>query len=421
MKIRISESAFRYGFFLLLLFRPASYIIGETAEKICMGILCALSVYYFVMAILRYRRGIYQPSKTMIMLVLFFGWCMIGSTCMNYIFSNSVSFNYAVSTFLCELGVIIVSDMELDRSPRQYIRLFISIGGFFSLINALTMFIYGYSGGLNTITQRDNRTISSNYFFFAEDNATFFLVLPVLVLTWIYYFRYKRTRKMLIWSVFFTVITTASYVYMWSVNNMIGCFVIILLILFYWRKSRKENVKVKKKHIVSVFDIGWISAVIFNYLIVVQRVFMYFSDFILNTLDKSITLGGRIPVWEKSLYYIKEQPLIGFGYETRSVTLSKIIFNHTHNIVLEILYRGGIIGLVLFIVLLIVMGRKVKQYQSSAIVMFLGMCVVLFLFLSTIEFAFYRYPYIVMFVLLGRCDVLFDQKKTLREVRDGAI
>lgn len=414
MNFKISKSTIKYGFFLLLYFRPASYIIGNTADKICLGIICVLSIYYFIEAILRYNNGVYHPSNTTIWLVLFFGWCMVGSTCLNYFISQDVSFGYAITTFICELGIIIVSDMRLEKDSEQYLYLFIRIGGFFSLINAITMFVYGYSGGLNTITERDGRIISSNYFYFAEDNATFFLVWPVLVLTWIFYFKYRKTDKMLLWSLFFTFVTTASYVYVWSVNNMIGYFITIGLIVACWRRSKKEKVTIKKNHIFAIFDIGWIFAIIYNYLIVIEQIFLRYSDFIVNTLHKGLTLGGRTKIWERCLIYIKEQPLIGFGYETRSVTLSKIIFNHAHNIMLEILYRGGIIGMVLFIILMIVMGQKVKKYEANAIVMILGLCISLFIFLSSVEFAFYRYPYIILFVLLGRCDILCNQKKRYR-------
>lgn len=417
MSFKISLSTIQYGFFLLLYFRPASYIIGNTADKICLGIICALSVFYFVKAIFESRKGIYHPSKTMIMLILFFGWCMLGSTFLNYFLSNEVSIYYAITTFLCELGIIVVSDMRLEKNPEQYLRLFVSIGGFFSLINAITMFIYGYSGGLNALAERDGRTISSNYFYFAEDNATFFLVWPVLILTWIFYFKYKRTGKMLVWSLLFTAITTAAYVYMWSVNNMIGFFITIGIILLYWRKSKKEKVTIKRrKHIISKFDIGWILAIIYNYLLVVEQIFLQYSDFIVNKLNKGITLNGRTPIWERCLYYLQDQPLIGFGYEERSVTISKILFNHAHNIMLEILYRGGFIGIILFVILLIVLGRKIKNYQNNGIVMMLGWCIVLFVFLASIEFAFYRYPYIVLFVLLGRCEILCERKQLIREV-----
>lgn len=411
MRQKIKISTIIYGFFLLLYYRPASYIIGNALDNLCLAAICAMSAYFFIKAILTYRVNKYHPTGTTIGLIAFFGWCMIGSTAVNYFISGNISLVNAVTTFLCEVGIIIVSDMELARNPKRYLKLFICIGGSFSLLNALTMFVYGNRGGLNPVIERDGRSLSSNYFYLGEDNATFFLVWPVLVLTWIYYFRYQRTKQMLLWSVFFTAMILASYLYMWSVTNIIGCILTIGLILVYWRRSVKKKQPKPSRFPISKFNLGWGAAIIANYLVVIMQIFLRYSDFIVNVLQKSITLGGRTRIWERSLLAIMQQPLIGFGYETRSVTLTKIIFNHTHNIMLEILYRGGLIGMILFIIVLLSLGRKVKHYQSNGIVMILAWCIVLFIFLSVFEFAFYRYPYIVLFVLLGRCNVLVATRK----------
>lgn len=421
MRIKIKKTTILYGFFLTLYYRPASYILGNNVDNLCLLLICLLTLCFFLDAVLKFGKGVYHPTDTTVWLIIFFGWCMLGSTCINYFISGNVSLDNAITTFLCELGIIIATDMCLEINPGHYLKLFVFIGGFFSTINAVTMFLYGHKGGLNPTVELEGRELSNNYFYFGEDNATFFLVWPVLVLTWIYYFRYKRTKRMMIWSIIFTVISTTSYIYMWSVNNMIGCVMTIGLIIYYWRRTIKNKPVSKVSSVISKFNIGWILAIIFNYLLVIEQIFLRFSDFIVNTLHKSPTLGGRVPIWQNCLIYIKNQPLIGFGYETRSVTLSKIILSHAHNIILEILYRGGIIGMIFFVMAMLSLGKKVKKIQKNTLVMILAWCVVLFIFLSAIEYVFYRYPYIVVFVLLGRCNILCGKKERDGDIRNGAI
>ncbi len=417
MRLKIRLSTITLGFFLFLYYRPANYVIGAGVDKVCLFILCLMSLICFVSAIIRYSKGLYHPTRAVVCLVAFFGWCMIGSTFINYFLSGNISMEYAITYFLCELGIVVVSDVQLEKNPKRYLELFVTVGGFQSILNIVTVFAYGSSGGLNAIREREGRTISQNFFLLAEDNATFFLTWPVLVLSWILYFKFKHTKKMLFWCVSYSALLFASYIYTWSAANIISIAVTIILILLYWRAINRHNKiedskfgNVSQKRKLSGFNLYWILAFIFNYLLIAGNLIVAFSSLISGTLKKSLTLSGRTLIWERAIHYILEQFIIGYGCETRAVTLSKIIFNHVHNIMLEILYRGGLIGMILFIFVMLSLGRKSKNYGNDPMIRLLGLCIVLFIFQGAIEFAFYRYPYIVLFVLLGRCEILSNKR-----------
>ena len=67
---------------------------------------------------------------------------------------------------------------------------------------------------------------------------------------------------------------------------------------------------------------------------------------------KNITFNGRAEIWLRSFTYIISHPITGIGIESDEMTALKIGINHCHNFVLEHLYRGGIIALGLFLLVM---------------------------------------------------------------------
>jgi len=94
---------------------------------------------------------------------------------------------------------------------------------------------------------------------------------------------------------------------------------------------------------------------------------------------KSADFTGRIPLWERSFYFFEKKWLMGYGYSSfwehhgfsnkmRIVGDSFLKLNwdapHSHNIFIEILLAGGIIGLLLYLLLLF---NTIKSFKLSSI------------------------------------------------------
>lgn len=399
----VSRRSIFYCIMLLLYFRPAQYVFGTVIYTI--GNYALLGEFFIMVLIcfINYNRNNYRISKAARYFFILFFWCTAGSTVFNWIKGTSVSFSDAIVFFSTAAGFILLIDFGLTKEPQRFLKCFVAVGTLMCLINALTIFIYSGSGGMNytAIVSGGHQT----YYFLAEDNASVFWTWPVMIVTWIYFFRYCRTKKMGIWAVFYTVITFISYYYVWSVTAM--CSVMLMaFVVFYFRKAGKKE-KNRRKIIGTLlckFDIYWISALIVNYIVAVSQTWTKYAELLTIYFNKSMTASGRTFIWEKSVEWINKSLLIGYGQELRDATISKILINHTHNILLETFYRGGMVGGLIFLFAIFCLS-KISRGINNRIYDFLMISIFVFFLMCSIDFAFYRYVFLILFILMGHSEI----------------
>lgn len=415
--LKVNAQWLFYSCLFFLYFRPADYVLGNLYKHFMMVLTMAVVVIFIFRHIKRIKTF---PLPTLLLMV-FFLWCVIGSTAANFLLGRKVAWVTAVYTFICEIGIIFIFEVGLMKNPQMVLKSFVSVGGLMTILNSLTMFVFGYHGGMNAVDYTEGRFLSENYFLFSEDNASIFWTWPVLVITWIYYFRFNRKPAVFLWGLFLTVAIVVGYIYLWSMMAAVLSLLVALSVPFFLgektirfgRKGRKKKERETGK--LSLFNWLWMGAMLFSYLLVFVQIFLQFGDVIENVFQKSATLQGRAPIWVEAIYYISESPIIGYGIEDRELTLYKLFLSHCHNIMLEVLYRGGAIGILCFFVCLFVLGRRTRPYQKDKIVRFL-ILMAFFLFVAcSVEWAFYRYPYLVVLVLMGHPDLLCKPKKVEEE------
>lgn len=416
----VSKYTIIYSLILFLYFRPGDYVLGTFLYDMISYLLFGIFVLMiFYTGYMIYRKKIGFSFEILGLLISYF-WFLCGSTLLNYIRGNPVNIKNGILNFSIIGGLILLTETGLQRHTRVFLYSFMLVGTITSLINAFTIFAYGYEGGMREITMEFGRYTSENYFFFAEDNATFFWTWPVMVITWIYYFRYNKRRKMLIWASFFSVITIISYIYMWSMMAMMAVISegIILIIMYHGIKRYKTQKVItimsgnRKIHVGSIFTFNKavLSGIIASILLVFTRFLSRFTSLIEGTLQKSITLSGRTNIWERAIFRILVSPIIGYGNESVEMSTAKLGINHTHNFILEILYRGGIIGLLLFMITLFACGKKSLEAKKSILYSFFCVSLMIFFVSVSVEFAFYRHIYVVLLVMALHKQIFCDEK-----------
>lgn len=131
-----------------------------------------------------------------------------------------------------------------------------------------------------------------------------------------------------------------------------------------------------------------ITALSLNVGILFFRIQNIFSYIIEKLLHKSLTLTGRIYIWDIVLAKCLKHPLIGVGAELnnndKNITINEmqhVFFERTqaHNQLLSILYFNGIIGIALFIIFILYAGKKLRRckYPSMAKIYTMSMLAVL--------------------------------------------
>jgi exopolysaccharide production protein ExoQ len=86
-------------------------------------------------------------------------------------------------------------------------------------------------------------------------------------------------------------------------------------------------------------------------------------------LGRDMTFTDRVPLWNVLMEFVLQSPLIGYGYggfwtpdRARAVAAQTIAVTEAHNGYLEILLAGGLIGIVLFA---LVLARTVLNIQQN--------------------------------------------------------
>lgn len=140
--------------------------------------------------------------------------------------------------------------------------------------------------------------------------------------------------------------------------------VVVLIALFVpFRKIISHTPLINEK-----FVIGF-HTVCFILIIFVRELFQEPLNQIMNVLfGKDATFTGRIYIWRMALARIAESPIWGYGkYETQYAVLpSKYEYAWTmaHNQILDLMLRGGIIILALWLGVLFVIMRKNQKTKS---------------------------------------------------------
>lgn len=222
-----------------------------------------------------------------------------------------------------------------------------------------------------------------NNYFLGYDNQNINFILPAMALSLLNYYRCRghwfRTLCLLTTSVLTVIVT-------WSGASLIIVSGFVAFTVFRRMLSTK-HFNLRTYLIINV---------VCFWLLVIVRLQNYFSYFIEDVLEKSLTLTGRTLLWDITLAYIKRNPVLGYGIETTVVRGLKNgkganhpFSLHAHDRILEILYRGGIILLIIQIIILILACRKAMKHKESVEVQILSFS--LFLYLTGMLTEYYDY------------------------------
>ena len=167
-------------------------------------------------------------------------------------------------------------------------------------------------------------------------------------------------------------------------NAMLLAILVFFDTALYFRLYKKDIITLK-----TVF-VGF-AAVIFANIFVVfftEKLFSisFFQYVLVNLLGKNPTLSLRTSNWKAVWGAIKQSPLIGYGYTsdlTRSILYGRETA-HAHNIFLEMLYEGGIVQVIIYLIFIFTILEKLLKNRHTSIAkvifVFFGLYYIMYIF-----------------------------------------
>lgn len=186
-----------------------------------------------------------------------------------------------------------------------------------------------------------------SYWLFGHVNNMPSFVYPSLLISAIIYNKNKGLKKQL--SIILFLVSILSILLGGSATSSIGLVFIAATMVF---KRIKINLR-------SVF----IFSMIFLIIVVIMNSNINIIKIISKLFNRNITFTGRTVIWERVLYYIKNNFIFGYGIESAAITELKFGFISPHNRYLYILYRGGIISFILFVLFIFNIDLKTKKFN----------------------------------------------------------
>lgn len=225
----------------------------------------------------------------------------------------------------------------------------------------------------------------SDIYLIGGKNAIEITVLPAIPISYLYsYVHYNKLRI----SHFIFILLCILSIYLSKSSTAI----IVSLLTVGFLFVNKRLLPSFNKYFI-VFTAIFLSVVIFR----LQDVL--FGDFIINTLHKDLTFTGRTFLWDIALSGIKESWFIGMGRGSNLISLSFANLNETHNGILEIFLTTGALGLLLFLVVIFLVSKKLKENKSHLYSKTLSFFVFAYLIIGLMESAYLKKEFWLLIIL----------------------
>ena len=155
----------------------------------------------------------------------------------------------------------------------------------------------------------------------------------------------------------------------------------------------------KKPTILRQFAIG---AVALDIILVHVRKISLFSTFIVEVLHKDITLSKRTEVWDMTIDAISQAPFSGSGIQSLEnsgfVLLSSKNLSNAHNIVLDTIFKGGVLTFLAFAALIVKCCIPLFRCNNAWICYLLGVVVGCYLIEGVVGDIWYPQFFLILYL-----------------------
>lgn len=372
-------------FFLMRIFTPdfiKNNFIVDNIYILCSELLTVGSVLYFLYVISKSRHCYLKDFSLVLLVAVYFFYYFFITFFMNGNLRRVIMISYPIIGSLC----FIHNNYKLHY--KELVKGISWMMNMFLLINLIDMLLI----------KKVLSTGNTNYMVGGKNQLSIFLVISL-----VFWFADRSN----IYQKINIGIKDVVYLFLVLITTLISksstCLLTVLLIfaIFAWGELKNGNLKFNIKIITLVYVIAWFSLIIF-------RLQHFFSDFILNVLHKDLTFSHRTIIWDTAIETISKRWLFGYGMQD-TVNIFSVNHDYTggqndvwtaisaHNEILQLLYYGGTILVIIFIAIYFVCLKNKNSNNKHFYLFFLGVLAILITWLSEVpgEYA--------MFFMLSMC------------------
>lgn len=273
------------------------------------------------------------------------------------------------------IGFAFYIDIVLTNNPKEIFRSALNILTLYMFLNCVI--VYAMPNGLYATDYFDN-----NYLL-GYDNQNINFILPTMVLALLKNQYYKKCKIQVLVTYAVAWLTAIK---IWSGMTLVVVSLMTIVAVFCLRRKAGFI----QKHIFNGKVFNFFNLLIVDLLaniaLVIFRLQYYFDFIIEGVLHKNLTFTGRTYIWDRTIQFICEKPLFGYGKEESAsraikygVSSSSPIGLHAHNRLLETLYSGGIIMFASFVFIMFYAAARLNRYRDTIFAKILSMGIFIYL------------------------------------------
>lgn len=369
-------------FFLLVPFFRPDFISEMYGNSLINKVFTAWRVIAFIYILIQYYCSHKWDNK--IFIVIAYEAVMMFSCLHNHVSVTGRLIN--IGNFL---GIYFIYSYYAKRNPDALIRMNFRLFSWLIVLNLLLTVIF--PNGFNNAS-----TGSGRINFLGKDNTLTFIFLLAIIFAVLYSNLTPKSKKPAL--LFGIIIITELYYF--SGSGMVAITFLVLYMLFLWKNSIIN--RLLNANIITIIFLA------LEYLIVfLNRT--DFLNFVFKWLNKTVTFTDRRYYWNTAISQLLLNPVLGQGHGTVSLWNNGY---YSHNAVLDVLLKGGILGGLFWIIMILIIMNGIKLENCSRI-KGLIMCVFLsFLAIGLMEGLEDRIPFNAFLAIASVVD-LFEEKGIL--------
>lgn len=244
------------------------------------------------------------------------------------------------------LAICLVVEMGLKTDPDALLDGASFTLGLFVLINFATIILFPQGMyEFNTFTQ--------NYFLGYRNNSIM-LIFPAIIFSIVRSLR--KYNKLTLSSFVITAVSFATVILAFSATSVIGMTVFILFLLLALINKMPNFL-----NIITYLAIN----IAYFFGVIILRLQEAFAFIIVDMLGRDLTFTGRTKIWDCALAAFAKSPVFGVGEIENQASRDLIGATHAHNYYLDLLYKSGLPGFLIFFAILIICGVALYRNRKN--------------------------------------------------------
>lgn len=250
------------------------------------------------------------------------------------------------------LAICLVVEMGLKTDPDALLDGASFTLGLFVLINFATIILFPQGMyEFNTFTQ--------NYFLGYRNNSIM-LFFPAIIFSIVRSLR--KYNKLTLSSFVITAVSFATVIIAFSATSVIGMTVFTLFLLLALINKMPNFL-----NIITYLAIN----IAYFFGVIILRLQEVFAFIIVDMLGRDLTFTGRTKIWDSALAAFAKSPVFGVGEIENQASRDLIGATHAHNYYLDLLYKSGLPGFLIFFAILIICGVALYRNRKNGKIPFI--------------------------------------------------